>query len=64
MNSVIHTKRSTICSPLRVNVDRYETDDPSETSEFFNDYFVKIGESIAKKAKTKNDRADLKNFSE
>ena len=62
INSVIYTKRTIICYPFRVNVDNYETDDPSETSEIFNDYFVKIGESIAKKAKTMNDNADLKLF--
>ena len=38
----------------------YETDDPGETSEIFNDYFLKIGESIAKKANTINDNADFK----
>ena len=43
-------------------MDNYETDDPGKTSEIFNDYFVKIGESIAKKAKTMNDNADFKTF--
>ena len=48
INFVIHTKRTIICPPLRVNVYDYETDDPGETSEIFNDYFVKIGESMLK----------------
>ena len=43
-------------------MDNYETDGPGETSEIFNDYFVKIGESTAKKAKTINDNADFKSF--
>ena len=43
-------------------MDSCETDDPGETLEIFNDYFVEIGESIAKKAKTINDNADFKTF--
>ena len=45
INSVVLTKRSTACPPLRVNVDSYETDDPGQTSKLFKDYFVKNGES-------------------
>ena len=62
INSIIHTKRSTAISRLTVNVDSYETNDPNETSQIFNDYFVKIGESIAKKAKTMNDNVNFKKF--
>ena len=40
----------------------YKTDDPSETSEILSDYFAKIGESIAKKAKTVNSNVDFKTF--
>ena len=43
-------------------MDSYETDDPVETSEIFNDYFVKIAESIAKQGKTMHDNADFKTF--
>ena len=55
MNSIIYTKRSTTCPSLRVNVDSSKTEDPGETSETFHDYLVKIGESIARKAKTMKD---------
>ena len=51
INSVIHTKRTTICPLLRVNVDNYETDDPGKTSEIFNDYFVKLENQLLKKLK-------------
>ena len=43
-------------------MDSCKKNDPGETLEIFNDYFVKIGESIAKKAKTMNDNADFKTF--
>ena len=43
-------------------MDSYETDNRRETSQIFNDYFAKIGEFIAKKAKTKNHKADFKTF--
>ena len=46
---VIHAKLPTTCLPFRANVDSNKTDDPNETSEIFNDCFVKIGESIQKK---------------
>ena len=43
-------------------MDSKETDNWGETSEIFYDYFVKIGESIVKKAKTMNDNAYFKTF--
>ena len=43
-------------------MDSYKTDDTGETPEILNDYFVKIEESIARKAKTLNDNADCKTF--
>ena len=43
-------------------MDSKETDNWGETSEIFYNYFVKIGETLAKKAKTMNDNAYLKTF--
>ena len=62
MDSVIHTKRSTTCPSHRVNVDSSKTEDPGENLETFKDYFVKIGESIARKTKTMKDNVDFTTF--
>ena len=51
---IIHTKRSSTNLPFKLTLDGNETDEPGEISECFNEYFVQIGELIAKKAKLVN----------
>ena len=41
--------------PFKLTLDSNEMDEPGEISECFNEYFVQIGESIAKKAKLVNE---------
>ena len=55
INSIIHTKRSSTNLPFKLTLDGNETDEPGEISECFNEYFVQIGELIAKKAKLVNE---------
>ena len=55
INNIIHTKRSSTNLPFKLTLDGNETDEPGEISECFNEYFVQIGELIAKKAKLVNE---------
>ena len=55
MNNIILTKRSSTNLPFKVTLDSNETDESDEISECFDEYFVQIGESIAKKAKLVNE---------
>ena len=55
INNIIHAKRSSTNLPFKLSLDCNETDDPGEISECFNEYFVQIGVSLAKKAKLVNE---------
>ena len=54
-DDVIYTKRSSTSLLLKLTLDSNETDNPGEISECFNEYFLQIGESIAKKTKLVNE---------
>ena len=55
INNIIHTKQSSTNLPFKLTLDSNKTDEPSEISECFNEHFVQIGDSIAKKAKSLNE---------
>ena len=54
-NSIIHTKWSSTNLPFKLTLNSNETDEPGEVLKCFNEHFVQIGKSIAKKAKSVNE---------
>ena len=61
LNSVLPNKRPNSPYPTKLIVDETIFDDPVDISEQFNNYFVEIGQSIAKSANTSGD-FDFKQF--
>ena len=55
INNIIHTKRLSTNLPYKLTLDSNEANKPGKISECCDEYFVQIGESIAKKAKLVNE---------